>query len=146
MPIDIKEGDGGIGNIVESRGRVTDQDLIDSLKQHLTQEKAKFKKYKYILIDHTALTKVDLSDETVESIAGLYEEISRNNPDTIVAMVNNVPIGANIDLINRLSKMSELFIYRSCWESRIFRTKPLAVIWIREKVKEKFDIDDLTFG
>ena len=145
MPIRIKDGDGGIGNIVESRGRVTDQDLIDSLRQHLTQSKAKFKKYKYILIDHTELTKVDISDETVESIAGLCAEISRINPEPIVAMVNNVPIGANIELINRLSKMSELFIYRSCWESRIFRTKPLAVRWIRDKVKEKFDIDDLTF-
>ena len=146
MPIRIKDGDSGIGNIVESRGRVTDQDLVDSLRQHLTQDKAKFKKYKYMLIDHTELTTVDISDETVESIAGLCAEISRINPDTIVAMVNNAPIGANIDLINRLSKMSELFIYQSCWESRIFRTKPSAVRWIREKVKEKFDIDNLTFG
>ena len=39
----------------------------------------------------------------------------------------------------------ELFVYQSCWETRLFRTKPLAVKWIRERVSDKFGIDDLTF-
>ena len=98
MPITINDSDGGIGHIIESRARVTDQDLIDTLRPHLAQDKAKFKKYKYILIDHTQLTKVDISDNTVESIAGLCAETSSINPDSIVAMVNNVPIGASIPL------------------------------------------------
>ncbi len=33
MPIEIQDCDGGIGNIIESRGVVTDQELIDSLKR-----------------------------------------------------------------------------------------------------------------
>lgn len=145
MPIEIKDCDGGIGNIIESREVVTDQELIDSLKRHLTHDKEKFKKYKYILYDHTALTKMDITNETVEFIAELIAETSRVNPDSIVAMVTNVTIGASIDLINRISRLHELFIYRSFWETMLFRTKPQAVRWIREKVRDKFGIDDLTF-
>ncbi len=146
MPIEIQDCDHGMGNIIESRGVVTDQELIDSLKRHLTDDKEKFKKYKYILIDHTELTKMDITNETVEFIAGLWADISRVNPDPIVAMVAYVTIGANIDLINRISRLRELFINRSCWETLVFRTKNEAVRWIREKVRDKFGIDDLTFG
>ena len=55
-------------------------------------------------------------------------------------------IVASIDLIKRISKMHELFVYRSCWETMVFRTKGEAVRWIKEKVRDKFGIDDLTFG
>ena len=146
MPIEIIDCDDGIGNIIVTRGMVTDQELIDSLERHLTHDKEKFEKYKYILIDHTALTKVDITNETVEFIAGLYAETSRVNPDSIVAMVTYVTYGASIDLINRISRMHELFVYRSCWETLVFRTKGEAVRWIREKVRDKFGIDDLTFS
>jgi hypothetical protein len=61
-------------------------------------------------------------------------------------MVTNVTIGASIDLINRISRMHELFVYRSCWETMLFRTNPQAVRWIKEKVRDKFGIDDLTFS
>ena len=146
MPIEIQDGDGGIGNIIISRGMVTDRELNDSLKRHLTHDKEKFKKYKYILFDHTALTKMDITDETVESIAGLYADTSRVNPDPIVAMVVYVTYGAGSDLLNRHSRLHELFIYRSCWETMVFRTKGEAVRWIKKKVRDKFGIDDLTFG
>jgi len=146
MPINVKECDGGIGILIESRGRVTDQELIDSLERHLTHDKEKFKKYKYILFDHTALTKMNITNETVEFISELIADTSRVNPDSIVAMAVDVTYGAGIELLNRNSRLHELFIYRSCWESRFFRTKPQAVKWIREKVRDKFGIDDLTFS
>jgi len=146
MPIEIIECDNGIGNIIVTRGMVTDQELIDSLERHLTHDKEKFKQYKYILFDHTELTKMDIANETVEFIAGLCADTSRVNPDSIVAMVTNVTYGASIDLIKRISRMHELFVYRSCWETRLFRTKPQAVRWIKEKVRDKFEIDNLTFG
>jgi hypothetical protein len=145
MPIEIQECDGGIGNIIESSGMVTDQELIDTLRKHLTQDQEKFKKYKYILFDNTASTKMEITNETVELIAGLWADTSRVNPDPIVAMVTNVTYGANIDLLNRISRLHELFIYQSCWETRLFRTTPQAVRWIRAKVKEKFGIANLSF-
>ena len=145
MPLEINDCDGGIGNIIVSQGTVTDQELIDSFQRHLTDNIERVKGYKYILIDHTALTRLDITDETVELIAARLADTSRINMDCIVAMVAYVPIGANMDLINRISKLHELFIYRSSWETLIFRTKPEAVRWIKKKVREKFGIDGLTF-
>ena len=145
MPIEIKDYDGGMGNIIESRGMVTDQELIDSLEKHLTRDREKFKTYKYILLDHSALTRMEITRETVELIAGLWAETSGVNPDPIVAMVTDVAYGAGSDLLNSISRLHELFIYPSCWETMLFRTRPQAVRWIREKVKDKFGIDDLSF-
>jgi len=145
MPIEIQDCDGGIGNIIESRGMVTDQELIDFLQRHLTQDQEKFKTCKYILFDHTALTKMDITTETVELISGLWADASRVNPDPIVALVAYAAYGASIDLLNIISRLHELFIYQSCWETRLFRTKPQAVRWIKEKVKVKSGIDDLSF-
>ena len=145
MPIEIIDCDGGIGNIIVSRGAVTDQELIDSFQKHLKDNIERVKGYKYTLIDHTALTRLDITDKTVKFIAELLADTSKSNTDCIVAMVAYVPIGANMDLVNRISKLHELFIYRSSWETLVFRTKPEAVRWIKEKVREKFGIVDLTF-
>ena len=87
-----------------------------------------------------------ITNETVELIAGLWADTSRVNPDPIVAMVAYAAYGAGIDLLNIISKLHELFIYQSCWETRLFRTRPQAVRWIREEVKNKFGIDDLSFS
>jgi hypothetical protein len=145
MPIEIQNCDGGIGNIIASRGLVTDQELIAILGNHLKHDDENFKNYKYILFDHTALTKMGITNDTAEIIADLCAETSRAHPDPIVAMVTNVSMGAGIDLINRVSRMYELFINRSSWETMVFRTRSEAVRWIRGKVKEKFGIDDLKF-
>ena len=146
MPIQIKDCDGGVGVIIETRGRVTGRELIDAFNNHLTPDEEKFKQYKYILIDHFELTKVDITDETVEMISALFAEPSRVNPDSVVAMVTYVSYGANIEIADRISKLHEVFSNRSCWDTLLFRTKPQAVRWIRGKVREKFGIDDLTFG
>lgn len=145
MPIEIQDCDGGIGNIILSKGMVTDQELIQSLKNHLSQDKDKYKKYKYILIDNTELAKVVFTDKTVEFIAGQFADDARVNPDTVVAMVVYVAMEANMGLIDGISRMREIFINQSCWETVLFRTKNEAVRWIRLKVRDKFGIDNLTF-
>ena len=146
MPTEIKDSDGGIGNIIESRGVISDQELINTFKAHLSDVDGKFRDYQYILIDHSEVTKMNITNETVESIAGLVADTSNANPDTILAMVAYVSIEANMGLLDRISKMYKLFIYHSCWESRLFRTKPTAVRWIRERVRDKFGTDNLTFN
>jgi len=140
MPVEIRDCDGGIGTTVENRGMVTDQELIESLKNHLSQDKDKFKKYKYILIDNTELTKAVFTDETVQFIAGQLADDSRVNPDIVVAMVVYFAMAANIDLINGISRMREIFINQPCWENVIFRTKNEAVRWIRLKVKISLEL------
>ena len=145
MPIEINECDGGIGIIIESRGRITDEEIREPLESLLTADKEKFETCKYILIDHSTLTKVDVSDETVEYLSGLFADISNENPDPVVAMVTYVSYGVGVDTVDRISRMRELFLDESCWESLLFRTRPQAVRWIKGKLKENFGIDDLTF-
>ena len=50
MPIEIIDCDDGIGNIIVTRGMVTDQELIDSLERHLTHDKEKFKNTNIFLL------------------------------------------------------------------------------------------------
>ena len=146
MPIEIKKCDRGIGMIIESRGRVTDEEIIDSLGSFLTDDREKFETCKYILMDHSALSKADVSDDTVAYISGLLADISSAHPDCIVAMVAYVSYGAGVDTVGRISRMRELFIDRSRWEALLFRTRPQAARWIKGKVKEYFGIEGLTFS
>ena len=145
MTITLEDCDHGIGLIIESQGTVTDQELVDSFERYLTRDKEKFKAYKYILIDQTALTALDISDATIDHISGLLSDVSSINPDSVVAMVTYVSYGANIDLVKRMSQMRKLFMNPTCWESLQFKTRPQAVTWIKKKVHEKFGIDDLSF-
>lgn len=61
MPIEIKDLQGGLGNIIIGFGVVTDKEYVDALKEHLTQDKEKFKRYRYSLCDFTAITKAEVS-------------------------------------------------------------------------------------
>ena len=140
MPIEIKDCDGGIGNIIVGRGIITDQGLIDSLKKHLTQDKEKLKKYKFSLTDFTAVLKLAIDSEGVKFIAELSEEAPKVNADPIVAIVSKK------DHIYGLSRMYESLIGMTNWKIMVFRSKTEAVEWIREKVRERFGIGNLTFG
>ena len=42
MPIEIKECDGGIDVIIETPGRMTDQELIAAFDDHLTPDAERF--------------------------------------------------------------------------------------------------------
>ena len=145
MPVEIKDCDRGSGVIIETRGRMIDQELIDAFDDLLTPDEERLKQYKYILIDHTALTKVDITDETVETISELFANTARVNPDSVVAMVTYVSYGAGIETVDRISRISEVFRNRSCWDTLLFRTRPQAVRWIKGKVKERFGIEGLSF-
>ena len=140
MPHERKDCDGGLGNIIEGRGSITDQEYLDFFKRHLTQDEEKFKKYKYSILDYTAATKVEVSKEAIQFIAGLCINASKVNPDPVIAFA------ADSDLIYGLSRMYEALISLTDWETKVFRSKNEAVEWINERVKEKFGIDFLTFS
>ena len=68
MTIEIKDLDGGIGNAIIASGIVTGQDYVETHKRHLTQNKEKFKKYRYSLNDWTEVTQVDVSNEDIKFV------------------------------------------------------------------------------
>jgi len=139
LSIEIRDSDGGLGNIIIGRETIKDREFVDAMKEHLTQDEEKFKKYKYSLSDYTATFEFDVSNDSIYLIAEYCDIVSIVNPDGIVAIV------ANKDLIYGLARMWDTLSYRTNWEKKVFRNREDAESWIKERVKEKFRINDLTF-
>ena len=82
MPLNIKDIDRGIGVLITSSDSLEDTEYFEALKKHLTQDEAKFKKYRYTVCDLTGLTKINVSNKTVEQVASLCEAAAAVNPRT----------------------------------------------------------------
>jgi hypothetical protein len=140
MPIEMQDLDGGLGILVTGSGVVTEEEFVVSYKKHLLQDESKFKKYRYHLSDHTAVTKVEVPTKALEVIAKLSKEASKVNPDAVLATV------ADQDLIYGLTRMFHFLAEETGWEMNVFRLREEAEAWIRKMVKERFNIDDLTMA
>ena len=140
MSIETTDLDGGIGVLFVGRGIVTNQEYIDIYERHLKQDKEKFSKYRYSLSDFTEVTDVDVNNESIQFIAGLCISASRINPYPIVALV------ADMSLVYGLSRMFEALSNETGWEIMVLRSKEEAVKWIKERVKNKYGIDNLSFS
>ena len=139
MPLEIKDVKDGLGFVILGSGVLTEHELVDGLKKHLTQDKEKFKKIRYTLTDYTALTEADISSKALELIAGFCIEAAYVNPEIIVAEV------ASQDFYYGLVRMSHALRDRHYWENAVFRNRQDAEDWIKQRVKEKYGIDDITF-
>jgi len=139
MPITIRDLDGGIGVVITGWGIVGEEEYVDSHSKHLTQDEDKLNRYRYSLVDWTAVKEAEVSTEAISLIAGYCESTSEVNPDTVVA------IAANQNLIYGLSRMWEGLAGVTGWETMVFKNREDAEAWITKKVKEKYGIDVLTF-
>ena len=141
MPVEIKYLDDGLGVSFIGEGIVTGEDIISSNKQIFSSEE-KMIKNKYGLIDYSSVTKLEVSKSEVEIIASQDKKASEYISDGVVAVV------AKDDLAYGVTRMWEIIV--ECtgiqWETMVFRAREDAEAWIKEKVKEKYGIDDLTFG
>jgi hypothetical protein len=45
MPVEIRDSDGGLGNIIIGREIIKEEELVDALKKHPTQDKEKFERF-----------------------------------------------------------------------------------------------------
>lgn len=140
MPIEIKDIDGGLGVVIIGKGIVTDQEYVGELKKHLTQEKEKFQKYRYSISDFTAVSKVEVSTDAIKLIDNFCMQAAAVNPNVVVATV------ADKNLIYGLARMSQMFRDETDWENAVFRRRDDAEVWIRERVKKKFGIGNITMG
>ncbi len=73
-------------------------------------------------------------------MAQLCKGASEINPESVIAAV------AGRDVIYGLSRMWEILVDDTTWETMVFRKIEDAKVWIKEKVKKKYGIDNLTFG
>jgi hypothetical protein len=139
MPIIIKDVDNGRGVTITGVGIFTDQEYVDALAEHLTQDPEKYKKYRYCLADYTSITKAEISYEAVWAVAKMCEKASKINPDIVVATV------ASRDAHYGLARMSEALFDNVEWEYKAFRDRGEAEGWIRKLVMDKYGLDDPVF-
>ena len=140
MPVEINDCDGGLGNYILVRGVASAKEYVDAFERHLEQDEEKFKNYLYSLCDYTEVKQFDLSSPMVQQLADMCLRAMEINPDAIVALV------ADQDLFFGLSRMFEALVFEEGWETNVFRSKEKAVEWIRERVRDRFGINDLTFS
>lgn len=141
MPIEAKIGDNGRGAIMDCRGTLGDDELIDALHRQFHRPE-EFKQLTYLILDFSAVTRMNLEDKTADAIAKLCAAAERVNPHLLVAVVAYFSMTADIDLINRLKGLYKVFQHRSGWEGLVFRTRPEARRWLRKRSDEKFGISD----
>ena len=141
MPIEIQYVDGGLGVLYLGKGIVTGEDIINSNKQIFSSEE-KMVNNKYGLIDYSNVTQFEVSTSEVEIIASQNKKASEYIPDAVVAVV------AEKDIEFSMTRMWEMVAENTGlqWNIMVFRDREKAEIWIKERVQEKFGIDDLTFG
>lgn len=140
MPFEVRDSDDGVGTIITGSGVVTEIEYVDTLKKHLTQNKANLKRYKYSLADYTAVTDVAVSYDAIKMIADLCIRTSIDNPGVVVAVVSNQA------LTYGLSRMSQMLMDETGWEHMVFHNREEAESWIKERVREKHGVSNLTIG
>jgi hypothetical protein len=138
MPLEVISLDGGIGNTIVGQGKVTEQEYVEVMTKHLTQDEDKFRKYRYSLSDYTAVTGLEVPTSAIKKMMQLARVSAATNPAAIVAIV------ANQDLVFGLSRMSEILLDATEWEISVFRSRDEAEEWIRRRVNARFGIAELT--
>jgi len=140
MPLEIRDVADGVGVVITGKGMLAEKEWLDCFIEHLTQDRNKFRKYRYSLSDYTAVTETDISSDAILTIAEYCRRAAKINPKPIVATV------ANQDLTFGLSRMWEILVDRVAWETMVFRNREDAEAWITEMVKEKFGMDNPIFS
>lgn len=139
MPIHITDINDGLGNEIVMSGFITESEFVDSFQRHLNQEPEKFKKYRFSLTDLSDVIGVDLSSDAIREHSRACICAAGVNPDAVVAVV------APKDLGYGLSRMWEILSSEEiAWETNVFRDKKEAILWIKERAIEKWNLTDIT--
>ena len=140
MPVEIKDLDGGLGNLITGYGVLRGQEYLDAIKNHLSQDPEKFKKYIYSMCDLTKVTQLEVDSNDIDHAAKLCRESAEINLNAVVAIVSDK------DITFGMSRMWEILFDEKNWEVMVFRDRADAEKWLMSRVKEKIGIDDLKIG
>lgn len=139
MAIEIKESDGGIGFRIVVRGSLSGKEFVELIRNHFTEDKAKFRKNRYSITDLTKVTGTDVTSEQVQTLKEMGKDVaSRVNPDRVVAIV------ASTDFSFGMSRMLQMLAANVPWDIQVFRNQAEAEDWVRARVKDRFGIESLT--
>ena len=139
MPVEIVDSDGGLGNLVTACGDVTEEGYLQVMRIHLLDDPERFAKYRYTLADYTELGEFSVSAGAIGSVSRMCVEAAAGNPNAVVALI------VTEDYMFGLARMWEQLSDQTGWEIEVFRTIERAKDWIRDRVRARWNITDLTF-
>jgi hypothetical protein len=139
MPITVIDVDGGRGNLIVGSGFVTSDEYVEAMRHHLQGDPARFAGYLFSLSDYSRVTRVEVDSDAVRRVAQWSRDATKKNQHSVVA------VSAPQDLIYGLSRMWDLSLGESRWDTQIFRSRESAEAWIRERVEEEFGVTALRF-
>jgi hypothetical protein len=135
MPIQLEFSHDGVGVIYRCEGRLGLQHFSVANDQLLASPK-RIRKLKYALIDAVSMEPTIFSPSEMDRIVLQDRQIaSYAVPGLLVALV------AERNVVFALARMWEVFIEGIGWETKIFPSLAEAQDWVRNRVKEKFQLD-----
>jgi hypothetical protein len=140
MPVEITDVDDGLGNLITATGVVTDDEYVESCRRHLTQDPARFARYRFSLADFSQATRLDVSTEAIRQVVDLCIQAAEANADTVVAVVVPTDLGFG------LARMWEMLSSRTSWEIRVFREVEVARSWIEARLRDRWHISHVTLA
>jgi len=135
MPIDYRQVDGGLGNVITASGVVTEEGLIGFYRDFFSQDEISLANYRFSLSDYSAVTDLHVNSDAIKSLVTLSKGVTSINPDTLVAVY------APQTYAFGLARMWEILMDATDWETCVFSDREEAVAWLRKRAKEKYGID-----
>ena len=139
MPISVRDIDNGLGNLWSGHGVLTGEEYLAATRNFYAQDDNKIASYRFSLSDYTGLTEADISPDEIRAAVHLAQHAIAINNDLAVA------IAASGDLPFGLARMWSLLIEDSEWAIRVFRDPDDAKGWLRDHMKERHNVEELTF-
>ena len=135
MAITIRPLDGGLGVLEVGSGAVDGLQILQAEAGFLTDELKR--SIRYWLTDFSG---IEASRTTSEQIIELVESQAEREsamPDVVVAIV------ARLEVTFGMTRMWQLRMDArgTLWETRVFRTRPEAEDWLRERMREKHGVE-----
>ena len=135
MPIDVEIWHGEVGLTENCHGKLVGKDFLD-INNHLMSSPELLTSLRCALIDLECVDSSGLTSSEIRQVAAQNKQMMPLlPPGVILAFVvsNDLPYG--------LVRMWEAFVADTGWEVMVLRTKSDAMAWIRQRMKEKFEID-----
>jgi hypothetical protein len=134
MPIEMSYLDNGTGVLHVGRGVLSGKDILDAKSATFASDD-KTRRYRYGLIDYSAVDNVLISSHELETVAAYDRKAATIAPGIPVAIVGGK------DFVFGLARMWEAFMHGAGWETHVFRTREEAEAWIRERIRGKHGVD-----
>ena len=135
MPISIEGRQDGAGVIYHCRGDMTIDDFFQAGIGFLAYPQ-EIKKWRYAIIDLTDVGSMKINSDDIRTVVEQNKRIAAIAPPGAI-----LAVASPKDLGYGLARMWEVLMEQIGWETMTFRTRLEAEAWVRQRAKEKFNLD-----